>query len=192
MAVKAPRRARPSVHLFATTVRGLEEVATEEVRELTGSAATVRYPGMIQVETEEPAVADLTYLALSLHHVLVVLREGPAETLEDVEALARAVPFEAHVEPDRAFAVRARRRGDHGFGSPDVEERVGQIAVDRVREVAGESLHVRDYRVCDHLAPLKPTLAYGLVRLSGFSAANPCSTRCAAAGPDRGGALGPG
>jgi 23S rRNA G2445 N2-methylase RlmL len=31
------------------------------------------------------------------------------------------------------------------------------------------SLHQRDYRICDHPAPLRSTLAYGMVRLSGWS-----------------------
>jgi tRNA(Ser,Leu) C12 N-acetylase TAN1 len=54
----------------------------------------------------------------------------------DLDAIADEVRGLApdHVAPDETFAIRARRTGDHDFGSPDVARRAGDVVLDAVPE----------------------------------------------------------
>jgi len=118
---------------LATTNRKLEEVAIAEVADLVGADATVQYPGMIRFTSDEVALHRLHRCSRSLHRLLLVLGETECTTLADVVDLARAADVPTYLGSEQSFAVRARRHGEHPFGSPDVEREVGQAVVDAYR-----------------------------------------------------------
>ena len=188
------------MRLLATTNRGLEDVATDEIERLTGTAASVHHPGWVAFEGTEGDIPPLNRQSRTLHRVYVELVDETATDLDDIADLAEAVPIEQYVDPGQAFAVESTRIGTHDFESPEVADVVGQAIIDRYRDATGRrlpvdlddpdvtlsatvrhdrftlgldttgpvSLHRRPYRVCDHVAPIRPTLAAAMLELVDF------------------------
>jgi 23S rRNA G2445 N2-methylase RlmL len=185
---------------LATTNRDLEAVAIDEIAALTGADATVTHPGMVRFTADIAAVYTLHAHARSLHRVMLELARVPFETLDDITGMVGRLDIPAYLGSDQSFAVRAKRRGEHPFGSPDVEREVGQAVIDRFRSqsqprpavnlddpdlifrviVRGDtvtiaidatgqrSLHRRWYRVQEHGAAFRPTLAYAMCQYAGY------------------------
>lgn len=185
------------MEFLATTVRGLEEIAIEEIEEITGRGADVEHEGMVGFNGRIEDIFKLNYLSKTLHRVLVLLSRFEVTDLEDVYRESRRINFSEYINSSQKFAARTKRFGDHNFSSMDVESELGQAVVDSFEErgssievdldnpdvylrselrgekfwvavdTTGEdSLHKRSYRKYEHPAPLKPTIAYCLVRLS--------------------------
>lgn len=128
--------------LLATTSRGLEGVAAEEIEAVTGAPAGRDRPGLVRIDADERAVRPLTRRARTINRVLVVLVRDTIAGLADVYDLASSLDIERYVDPEQSFAVRAQRHGYHQFGSPDVADRVGQAVVDAFRSATGRRLAV--------------------------------------------------
>lgn len=185
------------MNLLVTTLPGLEEIAIQEVGEITGKRARKEHRGMIRLEGKEEDIFKLNYQGKSLHRVMLLLKEGDFSSLKDVYRETKEIEFVRYIHPGQKFAARANRLGKHDFTSLDVEREVGQAVIDSYKgarpgvdlespdvmvrsEIRGNhfwtgldttgprSLHKRGYRVSGHPAPLKPTIAYSLVRLSGW------------------------
>lgn len=188
---------------LATTVRGLEDVAAEEVAVKLNVKPE---EGVSRISFEAPleAVFKLNLESRLLHRVILVVDEGYFETLEEIERKIEEVDFTPYIEPDQTFAVRAVRVGEHTFTSLDVAAKVGRALIESYRssrnvklkvnlenpdlefrclvsgrryilglDTTGESLHKRGYRVYDHPAALRTTIAAGMVRLSGWKPGEP-------------------
>lgn len=125
--------------LLATTTRGLEPVAVEEIATLTGADATRHHPGLLSVDAPASTVPILQCHARTLNRVLVVLGRTPFEGLDGLSSAVSAVDPPAYLRADQSFAVRAKRHGEHSFTSPDVERVAGQVIVDAFRERTGEA-----------------------------------------------------
>jgi len=187
------------VRLLATTNGGLEAIAADEIRELLGSDASIHHRGVVEFGGTPGDVYKLHYRSRTLHRIMAVLVDGPAEELADVYDLTAAAPIADRL-PNADFGVVGTRHGSHEFTSVDVAERVGQAVIDSYRDatgtrlpvdlddptvrleaylyddrftlaidLTGESLHKRPYRVCEHDAPVRGTLAYAMVRIAEWS-----------------------
>ncbi|KXB01800.1 hypothetical protein AKJ41_00015 [candidate division MSBL1 archaeon SCGC-AAA259O05] len=185
------------MELLATTIRGLESIAIEEIEDLRGEKACFEHEGMVRLSGREEDVFKLNYLSKTLHRVLILLSSFKVRSLEDVYRRCKEIDFSCYLNSSQKFAVRAKRTGAHGFTSMDLESEIGQAIVDSFQEegsrievdlenpdvyirselrgeevwvaidtTGGESLHKRGYRSYEHPAPLKPTIAHCLVRLS--------------------------
>lgn len=185
---------------LATTNRDLEAVAIDEIATLTSADATVTHPGMVRFTADIAAVYTLHARARSLHRIMLELVSAPFETLEDITDLIRRLEIPRYLGSHQSFAVRAKRRGEHQFGSPDVEREVGQTVIDQFRnqnrqrpavdlddpdlifrviirgdtvavaiDATGQrSLHRRWYRLQEHQAALRPTIAYAMCQYAGY------------------------
>ncbi|ERG89472.1 MAG: putative N6-adenine-specific DNA methylase [halophilic archaeon J07HX5] len=181
------------MELLATTNRGLETVAIAEIKRLTGAEATVHHPGMVRFSAGVSAVYRLNARARSLHRVLIELTRGAVGDLTEIYQATRESDVGWVLPSDQPFAVRAQRRGDQSFGSPEVASTVGQAIVDSYAEpppveldepavvvralvrgetlvlavdTTGQSLHRRWYRAVEHDAALRPTVAHAMVCLA--------------------------
>lgn len=188
------------MRLLATTNGGLETVAADEIRDLTGNDSGVHHRGVLEFDGTERDVYTLHYRARSLHRIMAVLVDGSIEELEDVYKRTAEAEIAARL-PNADFGVVGTRHGTHEFTSMDVAERVGQAVIDVYREetgvrlpvdlddpsvrleayvyddrftlavdLTGDSLHKRPYRVCEHDAPLRSTLAYSMLRIAEWTA----------------------
>ena len=187
------------LEFFATTVFGLEDVAAEEVSELTGrealrDVAKVIFSGSIM------DAALLNYASRCCNRIFVMLVKREVESLDDIERAAREVDYFELIDDDQSFAVRSERHGSHSFTSMDVSAAVGRGVIESYRRsrgvrlrvdlnnpdvelfallrnsefmlglnTTGRSLHNRYYRVFHHRAGLSATIAASMLRLSGWS-----------------------
>lgn len=183
--------------LLATTNRGLEAIAVEELDRLTDGQPRVHHPGWVAFEGVPAEIPLLHDRARTIHRVLVSLLDCEFEAFEDIAPLVESVPVEAYVDSGQAIAVRSTRIGEHEFGSPDVADVVGQALIDAFQSATGhrlpvdlddpdvvfrvtvrhdrlvlaldttgpQSLHRRPYRVCEHPAPVRPTIAASMLEL---------------------------
>jgi 23S rRNA G2445 N2-methylase RlmL len=188
------------VHLLATTNGGLEAVTAEELDALLGLEATVHHRGAVEFDGNREDVYDLHYRSRTCHRVLEVLVDAPVSGLADVYDRTREVDLAARLpfEPFGVVGTRhgtheftsvdvaervgqavidcyreaTNRRLPVDLDDPTVrleaylyDDRF-TLAVD----LTGDSLHKRPYRVCEHDAPLRGTLAYSMVRIAGYGA----------------------
>ncbi|MFQ3286099.1 THUMP domain-containing protein, partial [Natronomonas sp.] len=166
------------MHLLATTNGGLESIAAGEIDDLVGRDASTHHRGVVEFDADESDVYDLHVRGRTIHRIMAVLADGPAEELEDIYELTARAPVADRL-PTSDFGVVGTRHGDHGFTSVQVAERVGQAVIDAYRDatgtrlpvdlddptvrleaylyddrftlavdLTGESLHKRPYRVC--------------------------------------------
>ncbi len=172
-----------------TTNPGLEDVAAREVSSW-GLKVLKTSKGRVEAEFDD---LDLLVWKVerskSLHKAFVVLYEGPLEglSLKGVErfvgpndsfAVRAERVGEGPPSPEIAKLVGEKviERVREFFGSPpEVNLDYPSVVVraewyfDRLRvgvEVSGEeSLHRRYYRIVEHMASLKPTIAYAMLEL---------------------------
>nr|WP_233739795.1 THUMP domain-containing protein [Halovenus carboxidivorans] len=153
---------------------------------------------MIEFAAPPAVVSRVHAYCRQIHRLLLELARGRCSSLADITALVDSLDISRILGPEQSFAVRAQRRGDHSFESPDVESAVGQAIVDASRAQRGTrppvdlddpdlivrvfvrerraivtvdttgqySLHRRRYRVAEHAAPIRPTMAASMYRLA--------------------------
>lgn len=194
--------------LILTTCWGLEGIVAQEVKEKFGRKAELNPFGFqgrvaVPVDSLREAIA-LTYSLRTIHRVLLLVGHFKIRTdekgLEDVYYGVKELDLNEFLSPEKTFAIRSERKGEHEFTSLQIAASAGQAVIDRVMEtrgyrqrvnlddpdviirvdvsgedcmvgidmVGGESLHRRKWRVYDHPASLKGTIASGLVMFSGW------------------------
>lgn len=183
---------------LVTTNRGLETIAQAELAELGAREATTLYPGMIEFAGPAAMITRIHGRSRTVHRLLLEVVRGAGGSLAEIAELVKSLDIPQYLGAEQSFAVRAQRRGDQPFESPDVESRVGQAIVDEYRrsertrppvdlddpelivrvfvrqerviiaiDTTGlRSLHRRRYRVAEHEAPIRPTMAAGMCRLA--------------------------
>lgn len=134
--------------IIASVAGGLEQVAGAELRDL-GLAVRDNLRGAVLVDAPEFPSAEALQLLREINHwargidrIGVLLGHGPIASVDDCRDIARAVDYTRFVRPEHSFAVRARRRGEHEFGSLDVARVVGSAVIDAFRAAAGGRLEV--------------------------------------------------
>jgi len=122
--------------------------------------------------------------------------EEPEKALQRIESFVKELPVERFVKVSESFAVRSFRKGEHKITSVDVARTVGKAIFERLErfgsprvnldhptvifraELIGDvfflgidttgdsSLHKRPWRVYDHPAHLKASIANALIELA--------------------------
>lgn len=122
--------------------------------------------------------------------------DEPERALKRIEDFVASLPVERHVKVSETFAVRSFRKGEHRITSVDIAKTVGKAIFDRLSrfgtpkvnldhpavifraELVGDvfflgidttgdsSLHKRPWRVYDHTAHLKASIANALIELA--------------------------
>jgi len=124
--------------LLLTTLRGLEKIAAEHIREIIPSAIIDVKPygfsGILlvsNVEEIEEAVKLIREKIPEVEKIFPILAQTEANIEKIVEETLRVVVDK--ISANDTFAVRTRRRGSHNFTSIDVNIQVGAA----VREATG-------------------------------------------------------
>jgi 23S rRNA G2445 N2-methylase RlmL len=123
--------------LLATTVPGLEGIASDELDDLLDADAERQHRGMLAFDADPIAPARCNEHARSLHRVLVEATRGSITACQDAYDLTTTIPVTEYLRPGQSIAVRGTRHGTHEFTSVDVAERVGQALVDETRSAFG-------------------------------------------------------
>ncbi|MEM4713848.1 MAG: THUMP domain-containing protein, partial [Candidatus Bathyarchaeia archaeon] len=183
------------LRLFATTVIGLEDIASKEVENLTGAKAE-HDVGRIAFQASLEDIYLLNLKASTINKVFIELCKSTFEDLNDIYRIAKSLDYTWILDAQQTFAIRSERIGVHNFTSMDVSRVAGQAVIDSFVNATGKrlkvnldepdveiyclvrnndfimginttgvSLHKRGYRIYSHPAALKPTIASAMLRI---------------------------
>ncbi len=139
----------------------------------------------------------LNFACRSINRVVLILNQSNISTLEDVYKIVKEVSWDYYLPKKSSINIAVSRVGLHPFTSmdarmiafnaikdsiakdfkvsldvknPDVIIRLDIIDDEIIVgiDLTGPSLHMRRYRAWNHPMPLKTTLAYLMVRISGW------------------------
>ncbi len=183
---------------LVTTHRGFEDIAAKEVKELIGSKPDANEAAVVFELKNLTDLCLLAYKAQSATSVACLLAEFEAGTdIEETIASLKKALFDTDISPwisdNTTFMVKCRRTGKHNFTSQDIMVEAGGLIKDKNNkdinldspdivfcvnitgsrgylgvDFGGIDLSKRDYRIFAHPAALKGTVAYCLLRASGY------------------------
>lgn len=146
--------------------------------------------------TENSRLLHRVILEIAIERFEGIGEEGPDVALGRIEDFVSSLPVERFVKVSEPFAVRPLRKGEHKITSLDISRTVGKAIFERLSrfgkprvnldhpavifraELIGEvfflgidttgdsSLHKRPWRVYDHPAHLKASIANALIELA--------------------------
>lgn len=183
------------IELIATATFGLEAVVKREIQNL-GYRILRSEDGKITYLGDERAIVRSNLWLRSADRVLLKMGVFPATEFEDLFQQTKALPWEELIPIDGKFTVTCTSVKSKLHSVPSCQSIVKKAVVERLKEyycidlfpetgaeytikvtllkdiavltvdTSGRGLHKRGYRVSDVAAPLKETLAAGLVQLS--------------------------
>ncbi|MDD4583053.1 MAG: class I SAM-dependent RNA methyltransferase [Eubacteriales bacterium] len=183
------------LELVATATFGLEAVVKREIEGLGYNILKVE-DGKITYLGDERAVARSNLWLRSADRILISMGEFTAVTFEDLFQQTKAIPWEEWIPLDGKFSVNGTSVKSTLFSVSDCQAIVKKAIVEKLKETysvdwfsesgaaytvkvtllkdrvtvtldtSGPGLHKRGYRIRDVAAPIKETLAAGLVQLS--------------------------
>ncbi len=195
---KSPTKKTAVAHpAFATTFRGFEQIAVQEIQELIGVTATQGL-GYITFCATDMQLAELCYRTQALRHVLRIFGQCSfSESLDDLEKQTALLLKNADLSllTGHTFRVECERTGEHGFNSRDVAALIGKqiCALHPTLEVdlenqditvfchiqdglcfvgidfAGFDLTKREYKIYSQANTLNAAFAYCFVRFAGYT-----------------------
>ena len=175
--------------VILTTCFGIEDVVAKELTEKSKSSKVIELrKGRVIVDVKR---LKPIFSLRSIHHVIKLLSIFKFDGLEDISRKISSLDFSNEIKDCEAFRITCERAGVHNFTSLDLQRIAGEIIVKKYRkkvdlknfdteirvdviddvcyvgiQLTRESLHKRGYRIFEHPAALKPTLAYGMLRIS--------------------------
>ncbi len=183
------------IELIATSTFGLEAVVARELKAL-GYADQRVEDGRIAFRGDESAICRANLHLRSSDRVLVNVGTFEARDFGELFDRTKSLPWSSWLPPDAAFPVRGRSVRSQLHSVPDCQAIVKKAIVESLRressidrlpetgpefgievsllkdratltiDTTGPGLHKRGYRKLVGPAPLKETLAAGLIQLS--------------------------
>lgn len=190
-------------HRIAVTCAfGVESVTKRELRSL-GVADPKAFDGCFTFDGDLDLVAKLNVFLRTGDRVLLVLKEFPALTFDDLFDGVRSIPFSDYLPTDAQIVVNGKSVKSKLFSLSDCQKIIKKAVLTRLSEdkktshfpetgdkyeilfslkndvatislnTSGKGLHKRGYRDLVGEAPLRETLAAALVALSPVTAERP-------------------
>lgn len=183
------------LELTATATFGLEAVVKRELQDL-GFRVLKSEDAKVTFLSDERGIARTNLRLRSADRVLLRMGEFMAETSEELYQQTMALPWEEWIPADGRFTVNCTTVKSRLRSEPACQKTVKKAIVERLKSVylqdvfpetgaaytvkvtllkdratltidtSGRGLHIRGYRVRAVEAPMKETLAAGLVQLS--------------------------
>lgn len=183
------------VQLIATAAFGLEAVVAREVRQLGYEDVQVEN-GKITFTADEAAIARCNLWLRTADRVLLKIGEFKALSFEELFERTKALPWADWIPEEGIFPVEGKSINSKLASVPDCQAIVKKAVVESLKkkyktnwfkeekgqytievallkdiatltiDTSGAGLHKRGYRKLSNVAPLKETLAAGLILLS--------------------------
>lgn len=174
---------------------GLESVLNFEIKKIGGENINTT-DGKITFEGDENMIARANICLASAERVLVELASFRAVTFEELFQGVKSIPLEDFIGKDDAFPVKGHCLNSQLHSVPDCQKIIKKAAVERLKDkyktswfdesgavhqlqftilkdvatiyldTTGAGLHKRSYRRNSNDAPIKETLAAGIVDLA--------------------------
>lgn len=181
--------------LLCTCHFGLESVLSGEIKRMGGENIVVN-DGKVYFDGDENMIARANIGLRTAERVLIVLSEFKAITFEELYQGVLAIDLEDYIAKDDAFPVKGWSLNSKLYSVPDCQSIIKKAAVDRLKkcygvswfvetknlyqiqfsihkdnvtimlDTSGVGLHKRGYRLKSNDAPIKETLAAGIIDLS--------------------------
>lgn len=178
--------------LILTTCFGIEDVVAKELKEKDREAKILELrKGRVMVDVKK---LEPVFTMHSIHHVIKMVSIFRFKTIQDISQKLKETNLDDLLDAD-TFRVTSERactktKYSHSFTSIDIQKIAGDIILKKYKkkvdlenfdkeirvdvidnvcfvgiQLTKNSLHKRGYRVFEHLAALKPTLAYAMLRI---------------------------
>lgn len=174
---------------------GLESVLSFEIKKIGGENISVS-DGKVSFTGDFNTLARANICLSTAERVLIVLNEFRAVTFEELFQGVKAIPLENYIGKNDAFPVKGYSINSVLHSVPDCQSIVKKAAVERLKskynlswfeetgelyhiqfsihkdnvaiclDTSGSGLHKRGYRRNSNAAPIKETLAAGIVDLA--------------------------
>jgi 23S rRNA G2445 N2-methylase RlmL len=179
---------------LAITSKGIEDITALEIKELIKVEGSVKESVVVFEPKKILDLCTLCYKGQSVSRVLFLLESFEFKDKKDLlkKFGSKKIDYGEWLDKSSKFMVECRRVGKHKFSSQDVEKEIGElmplenkVSLDKPDVVfyayifensfyfgvdfAGFDLSKRQYKVFNHPNDIKGTIAYALVRLSGFN-----------------------
>ncbi len=178
---------------LALTNKGIEDIASLEIKELIGAKAEIIEYGVVFDFNEFKELFLLCYKAQTITKIVFLLdwfsfKENPITEFEK-----RADGLSLKEWRSNSFCAETLRIGEHDFSSVDISKEISKIIQKRFKakpdfknpettffvyiiknffyfgiDFSGKDLSRRDYRIFLGAEELKPNIAYALLRIAGF------------------------
>ena len=192
-----------TVSYFATTARGLEEIAAEELLKMGATAVKPEFTG-VYFEGDQTLLYKINLWARTIFRVLMPIQNINSGNPEQLYRNVRAIDWSQYLQPDQTIAVRCTGknpqlnnnhvtaiqiknaivdqqqqqkgvRSDVDTAQPDIviNAHIHENNCILSLDSSGDSLHRRGYRPAMGLAPLKETLAAALLYITEWTPEQP-------------------
>jgi len=182
---------------YAITIsKGISDIASKEVYNITGVYPEAG-DNILYISLDIEKVYELILWGRTIYKVIHILDKGIFQDLDDLANKIEKIDLKLF-GCNGSFALRTSRYGSHNFTSLDANKVVGasiyrslvragyNVNVDLNNpdveyvlriindeylfgiNIVGESLHIRRYRVYNHPASIKTSLAAALIYISGY------------------------
>lgn len=199
------------IELIATAPMGLEAVVAREVKQLGYDEVAVEN-GKVTFAGDELAIARANLWLRTADRVLVKIGEFRAVTFEELFEQTKSLPWADWLPADARFPVEGRSVKSQLSSVPASQSIVKKAIVERMKQsypmetfpetgplysievalrndvatlsidTSGAGLHKRGYRSLSVPAPIKETLAAGLILLSRWTPNRPFADPCCGSG----------
>ncbi len=180
---------------LAITSKGIEDIAALEIKELIDAKCEIEETCVIFDFKKFEDLCLLCYKAQSVDRILYLLGDFEFDNFFDnFKNHIEKLKFDGWVSKGKNFKVECIRIGDHNFKSVDVEEKAAQYIKSKNKkfifsikspdiiffvyifgnkcyfgvDFAGFELNKRSYKIFLHSNSLRGTIAYALIKKSGF------------------------
>lgn len=183
------------MELIAVTLFGLESLVAKEIRDLGYETIKVE-DGRVTFEGDETAICEANLWLRTAERVLIKVGEFEATSFDMLFEKTKALPWSDWLPENAAFPVKGYSLKSDLFSVPDCQGIIKKAIVEKMKQrynkdwfdekgpcyqvqfsllknkavlmidTSGEGLHKRGYRKKANAAPLRETLAAGLVNLS--------------------------
>ncbi|WP_418791557.1 THUMP domain-containing class I SAM-dependent RNA methyltransferase [Phosphitispora sp. TUW77] len=183
------------IELIATATFGLEAVVAREVRNL-GYDEVIVEDGRVTFTADESAICRANLWLRSADRVLLKMGAFEATTFEELFQKTKALPWHEWLPVNANFPVNGKSVKSKLYSVPDCQAIVKKAVVEKMKEkyrqdwfdedgprytievgllkdvatltmdTSGPGLHKRGYRKLSSEAPLKETLAAGMINLA--------------------------
>jgi len=119
--------------------KGFEDVAAKEVKELIKADSTIKDSAIIFNIKKLEDLCLLTYRAQSLQKVLFFFHEVQINqnldfTIKKIKEKIDKIDFKDWFDEKTSFKVKCARFGEHDYQTLDIEEKVGELIINKIKD----------------------------------------------------------
>lgn len=179
---------------LAITNPGIEDITASEIKEITSAKAEKRKGCVVFEANDFEDFFRICYSAQSVRKVLLLLAEFKINNIDDIKKEIDKIDIDGWINENSTFVARSLIT-DNDIDKQEVEAKTGEFILDKVNakvelknpdttffvfiegnncylgiDFSGSDLGKRDYRIFTGGEPMKPTVAYALLRIADFKA----------------------